>query len=71
MVRAMMSETKKLLLPRLVSFYFPFQGVEWGMLWGERQITSYLQSFVGVILMQNLRPLSNANGAVFRISKLY
>ena len=71
MVRALIHDTKKLSLPCLVSLYFPFQGVEWGILWGERQITSYLQSLLGVILMQNLRSLSNANSAVFRIIKLY
>ena len=69
MVRALVHDTKKLLLHCLEFLYFPFQEVEWGMLWGERQIDSYLQSFVGVILMQNLRSLSNANGAVFQISK--
>ena len=67
MVRALDYDTKKLLLHCLEFLYFPFQEVEWGMLWGERQIASYLQSFAGVILMQNLRSLSNANGAVFQI----
>ena len=71
MVRILMRKTKKLSPRCLISFYFPFQGLEWGILWGERQITPYLQSLLGVILMQNLRSLSNANGAVFRISKLY
>jgi len=65
MVRALIHDTKKLLLHCLESLYFPFQEVEWGMLWGGRQIASYLQSFIGVILMQNLRSLSNANSAVY------
>ena len=47
----MVSKSKKLLLPRLVSLYFPFQGDECGILWVERQIPSYLHSLVGVTLL--------------------
>ena len=52
MVRTPVHKTKKLSLPRFVSHYFPFQGAEWGMLWAERQILSYLHSLVGVIPMK-------------------
>ena len=51
MVQTMIRETKTLLLPRLVSYYFPFQGAECGILWGERQIPSSLHSLVGVTLL--------------------
>ena len=56
--RALMHDTKKLLLHRLVSYYFPFQGAECGILWAERQIPSYLHSLVGVIPIKPTKRLS-------------
>ena len=58
MVRTLVQNMKKLSLSRLVYYYFPFQEVEWGILWAERQILSYLHSLVGVIPMKPTKRLS-------------
>ena len=84
MVRVLIPKTKTLSPLRLVSLHFPFQGSECGILWAERQISFYLHSLVGVILIKptnrdspllwreevRIRSLSNTNIAVFPIRAL-